>query len=72
MTYPSGNFYEGGWSQNKRAGQGIMHWVTLNERYEGTWSNDVQNGFGMHIWLGPDSKRLIKNRYVGYWLNGKR
>jgi hypothetical protein len=72
MTYPSGNFYEGSFTKNRREGHGVMNWVTQNEKYEGDWVNDAQNGFGVHIWLGRESKRLIRNRYVGFWKDGKR
>ena len=39
MTYASGNFYEGAWKDNKRNGEGVMHWKTSNEKYNGHWAN---------------------------------
>ena len=73
MTYASGNYYEGNWCENKRNGQGIMWWVTSNEKYTGNWVDNYQSGFGTHIWLdsGNDNK-LLRNRYVGYWEKGLR
>lgn len=35
MTYASGNYYEGEWRDNKRNGEGTMHWIDTNEKYEG-------------------------------------
>ena len=73
MTYASGNFYEGTWENNKRNGHGVMHWLSTNERYSGNWKDNFQSGFGTHIWLDSNSdNKLLRNRYVGYWLNGLR
>ena len=73
MTYASGNYYEGAWSNNKRNGYGCMHWLTSEERYEGNWEDNFQSGFGAHIWLdGSTENKLLRNRYVGYWLLGQR
>lgn len=68
MTYSSGNFYEGNWENNKRNGQGVMNWVTTNEKYTGEWIDNYQQGFGAHIWLdSTGDNKLLRNRYVGYW-----
>ena len=32
MTYPTGNYYEGDWAYDKKEGQGIMYWLTSNEK----------------------------------------
>jgi hypothetical protein len=40
MTYASGNYYEGQWATNKRNGQGIMFWLTSDEKYEGNWEEN--------------------------------
>lgn len=71
MTYASGNFYEGQWANNKRNGQGTMHWLSSDEKYEGNWEDNFQSGFGAHIWLdGSTDNKLLRNRYVGYWQLG--
>lgn len=74
MTYSSGNFYQGEWDDNKRQGHGEMHWLLTNEKYTGNWADNKQNGFGTHIWLadGGSKSKLLRNRFVGYWLNGLR
>ena len=73
MTYASGNFYEGQWANNKRNGQGTMHWLSSDEKYEGNWEDNFQSGFGAHIWLdGSTDNKLLRNRYVGYWQLGQR
>jgi hypothetical protein len=73
MTYASGNYYEGQWANNKRNGQGCMNWKTSAEKYEGNWEDNFQSGFGAHIWLdGSTESKLLRNRYVGYWMLGQR
>jgi len=73
MTYSSGNYYEGQWSNNKRNGLGIMFWLSSDEKYEGNWEDNFQSGFGAHIWLdGTTENKLLRNRYVGYWKLGQR
>jgi len=77
-VYPSGNWYEGEWINNKRNGKGTMHWQKIgnkltNEKYTGQWKDDMQSGFGTHIWLDEKSEnKVLRNRYVGYWKNGAR
>jgi hypothetical protein len=39
MTYASGNYYEGNWSNNKRNGEGVMHWTNSKEKYTGNWED---------------------------------
>ena len=73
MTYNSGNYYEGEWRQNKRNGEGTMHWLSSNEKYTGNWEDNFQSGFGTHIWLeSAGDNKLLRNRYVGYWKLGLR
>ena len=74
MTYATGNYYEGQWRLNKRNGEGIMYWVTTNEKYTGNWEDNYQSGFGTHIWLEGASgdNKLLRNRYVGNWKLGLR
>jgi hypothetical protein len=73
MTYQSGNFYEGVWTHNKRNGQGVMNWVSTNEKYSGEWVDNYQQGFGSHIWLDSNGdNKLLRNRYIGYWEKGLR
>ena len=68
MTYATGNYFEGEWSNNQRNGEGTMYWLTSNEKYTGNWDNNFQSGFGTHIWLeGSGDNKLLRNRYVGYW-----
>lgn len=50
-----------------------MHWLSSNEKYSGNWLDNFQSGFGTHIWLDQSAdNKLLRNRYVGYWLNGLR
>ena len=51
-----------------------MNWLLTNEKYTGNWSDNKQNGFGTHIWLadGGSKSKQLRNRFVGYWLNGLR
>lgn len=73
MTYASKNYYEGSWENNKRNGQGVMNWLTSNEKYTGNWEDNYQSGFGTHIWLDSNGEnKLLRNRYVGYWRKGLR
>jgi len=73
MTYPTGNYFEGEWRENKRNGEGTMHWKTTNEKYTGHWEDNFQSGFGTHVWLeGGGDNKLLRNRYVGYWKKGLR
>jgi hypothetical protein len=50
-----------------------MHWLSSSEKYCGNWVDNFQSGFGTHIWLDSShDNKLLRNRYVGYWLNGLR
>lgn len=42
LRYPSGNVYEGQWSNNVQHGEGKMKWIQLNEQYSGQWVNGIQ------------------------------
>lgn len=73
MVYASGNYYEGNWENNKRNGHGEMHWESSHEKYSGNWLDNFQSGFGTHIWFDQAAdNKLLRNRYVGYWLKGLR
>lgn len=73
MYYPSGNFYEGEWKEDKKSGQGVMHWIDSREKYSGEWLNNQQHGWGVHLWLDSRGEgKFMRNRYEGEWQNGLR
>lgn len=49
--YPSGNYFEGEWKNDKKEGRGTMNWTDIREKYVGQWRNNYQEGWGVHIWL---------------------
>lgn len=40
MSYPSGNYYDGEFYLDKKAGQGVMFWLNSNEKYFGEWKDN--------------------------------
>lgn len=61
-TWPSGNTFEGYWSQGKRHGLGIEtkgHWI-----YKGEWTHGFKGRYGVRISAGSGAK------YEGTWNNG--
>ncbi|KAM8863662.1 junctophilin-2 [Spinachia spinachia] len=61
-TWPSGNTYEGYWSQGKRHGLGAEtkgHWI-----YKGEWTHGFKGRYGIRISVGSGAK------YEGTWNNG--
>lgn len=61
-TWPSGNTYEGYWSQGKRHGLGAEtkgHWI-----YKGEWTHGFKGRYGIRISIGSGAK------YEGTWNNG--
>ena len=40
IVYKSGNFYDGNWMFNKKAGYGVMNWILDKEKYSGSWCED--------------------------------
>uniref|UniRef100_A0A674P5G4 Uncharacterized protein n=1 Tax=Takifugu rubripes TaxID=31033 RepID=A0A674P5G4_TAKRU len=59
-TWPSGNTFEGYWSQGKR-----RHRRHHTEVYMGEWKNDKRSGYGI-------SERSSGLKYEGEWLNNQR
>lgn len=45
MTYPDGNYYEGGFATGQREGHGKMVYADGNV-YEGQWKYDLRHGEG--------------------------
>lgn len=73
MTYSDGDWYKGGWSNNRKQGYGVMEWVQKEERYSGLWSNNLFEGEGTYLWLCQNRKSSsLINRYKGDFKNGKR
>ncbi|CAH2302892.1 junctophilin-2 [Pelobates cultripes] len=61
-TWPSGNMFEGYWSQGKRHGLGIEtkgHWV-----YKGEWTHGFKGRYGVRQSISSGAK------YEGTWNNG--
>uniref|UniRef100_A0A8C5Q5X3 Junctophilin n=1 Tax=Leptobrachium leishanense TaxID=445787 RepID=A0A8C5Q5X3_9ANUR len=61
-TWPSGNTFEGYWSQGKRHGLGIEtkgHWV-----YKGEWTHGFKGRYGVRQSISSGAK------YEGTWNNG--
>ncbi|XP_041712567.2 junctophilin-2-like [Coregonus clupeaformis] len=61
-TWPSGNTFEGFWSQGKRHGLGVEtkgHWV-----YKGEWTHGFKGRYGLRLSVGSGAK------YEGTWNNG--
>ncbi|XP_077074464.1 junctophilin-2 [Siphateles boraxobius] len=61
-TWPSGNTFEGYWSQGKRHGLGVEtkgHWI-----YKGEWTHGFKGRYGTRISQGSGA------RYEGTWNNG--
>ncbi|CAG03835.1 unnamed protein product [Tetraodon nigroviridis] len=61
-TWPSGNTFEGYWSQGKRHGLGVEtkgHWI-----YRGEWTHGFKGRYGTRINAGSGAK------YEGTWNNG--
>ncbi|XP_070963479.1 junctophilin-2-like [Oncorhynchus clarkii lewisi] len=61
-TWPSGNTYEGFWSQGKRHGLGVEtkgQWV-----YKGEWTHGFKGRYGLRLSVGSGAK------YEGTWNNG--
>lgn len=61
-TWPSGNTFEGYWSQGKRHGLGVEtkgHWV-----YKGEWTHGFKGRYGTRLSVGSGAK------YEGTWNNG--
>uniref|UniRef100_H2THX5 Junctophilin n=1 Tax=Takifugu rubripes TaxID=31033 RepID=H2THX5_TAKRU len=61
-TWPSGNTFEGYWSQGKRHGLGVEtkgHWI-----YKGEWTHGFKGRYGTRINAGSGAK------YEGTWNNG--
>ncbi|OCT60100.1 junctophilin-2 [Xenopus laevis] len=61
-TWPSGNMFEGYWSQGKRHGLGIEtkgHWV-----YKGEWTHGFKGRYGVRQSMSSGAK------YEGTWNNG--
>ncbi|XP_004071089.1 junctophilin-2 [Oryzias latipes] len=61
-TWPSGNTYEGYWSQGKRHGLGVEskgHWI-----YKGEWTHGFKGRYGTRVSVGSGAK------YEGTWNNG--
>ncbi|KAM9342800.1 junctophilin-2 [Pholidichthys leucotaenia] len=61
-TWPSGNTFEGYWSQGKRHGLGVEtkgHWI-----YKGEWTHGFKGRYGIRISVGSGAK------YEGTWNNG--
>ncbi|XP_067096405.1 junctophilin-2 isoform X1 [Osmerus mordax] len=61
-TWPSGNTFEGYWSQGKRHGLGVEtkgHWV-----YKGEWTHGFKGRYGTRLSIGSGAK------YEGTWNNG--
>ena len=63
VTWPSGDRYEGGWSGDKRKGQGTFWWLFDEAHYEGEWEDDKFHGQGTY-WY-ENGERWIK--HVGGW-----
>ena len=74
INWKSGNLFDGELVDNKLCGNGYMVWNDKNEKYTGRWENNLQNGLGIYIWY--DNKlgnlKFFRDRYVGYWKDGKR
>ncbi|KAM6976765.1 junctophilin-2 [Aplochiton taeniatus] len=61
-TWPSGNTFEGYWSQGKRHGLGVEikgHWL-----YKGEWTHGFKGRYGTRLSVGSGAK------YEGTWNNG--
>ncbi|XP_028309528.1 junctophilin-2 [Gouania willdenowi] len=61
-TWPSGNTFEGYWSQGKRHGLGVEtkgHWI-----YRGEWTHGFKGRYGVRVSVGSGAK------YEGTWNNG--
>ncbi|KAG7521358.1 hypothetical protein JOB18_046687 [Solea senegalensis] len=61
-TWPSGNTFEGYWSQGKRHGLGVEtkgHWI-----YRGEWTHGFKGRYGIRINVGSGAK------FEGTWNNG--
>jgi len=56
--------YEGGFSKNKKHGQGILTWPD-GRQYQGNFVNDEFHGQGAMSW--PNG-----HKYVGHYVNGKK
>ena len=73
MTWPSGNVYQGEFTNNQITGNGFMLWKHLNEKYIGHWINGYQDGKGIQTWNEKKAEgKFIQTRYVGEFYKGKR
>ena len=73
LTWDNGDQYEGEFKNNKINGVGTMYWASLGEKFTGQWKDNKENGFGIYIWYEKNSNsRTLRNRYIGYWINGVR
>ncbi|XP_056627982.1 radial spoke head 10 homolog B isoform X1 [Triplophysa dalaica] len=73
--YPSGNVYEGQWSNNVQHGEGKMKWIQLNQQYSGQWVNGIQDGNGTYTWFRkrvPCSLYPCMNEYSGEFVQRMR
>lgn len=69
----SGNYYIGEFRDGLKSGQGVMHWVTRNEKYDGEWKSDKPEGLGTHVWLEQKkAHQVLRNRYQGEFKDGLR
>lgn len=57
--YTNGCRYEGGWSDDKKNGQGTLSYRN-GGKYVGEWVDDARDGFGVNSWPNGD-------RYTGNW-----
>ena len=67
MTYETGNYYEGGFVDDKYHGvKGVYHWSDKDE-YEGSWKDGERNGIGIFRYAdgSVDYSMYTKGAHVG-------